>query len=97
MRVEVHIERLVLNGLPPRGADVARMRAALKASLADLLLGLGPEALGRAPSEPTRQVGITLPHDPGPTQVGAGIAGALGAAITGVGAGNPPVPRRCEG
>jgi hypothetical protein len=86
MRVEVHIERLVLSGLPPMGADVARMRAAFEASLAEVLLGLGPEALARAPSEPSRQVGITLPHDPGPAQVGAGIAGALGAAITGVGA-----------
>jgi hypothetical protein len=86
MRVEVHIERLVLQGLPVASADLGRMRAALEASLADLLLGLGPGALARAPSEPTRQVGITLPHHPGPAQVGAGVAGAVGAAITGVGA-----------
>ena len=82
MRVEVHIERLVLQGLPLRGGDLARVRAALEASLADMLVSLGPEALARAWSEPARQVGITLPHDPGPTQVGAGIGGALGAAIT---------------
>jgi hypothetical protein len=86
MRAEVHIERLVLQGLPVVGADLARMRAALEASLADVLLSLGPEALTAASSEPARQVGITLPHDPGPAQVGAGIAGALGAAITGGGA-----------
>jgi hypothetical protein len=82
MRVEVHIERLVLQGLPLMGGDLARVQAALEASLADVLVGLGPEALVRASSEPARRVGITLPQDPGPTQVGAGIGGALGAAIT---------------
>jgi hypothetical protein len=41
MRIEVHIERLVLDGLPVSSADGPRVRAAVESELARLLVAGG--------------------------------------------------------
>jgi hypothetical protein len=41
MRIEVHIERLVLDGLPVTTADGPRVRAAVESELARLFAGSG--------------------------------------------------------
>ncbi|GAA0984524.1 hypothetical protein GCM10009555_058420 [Acrocarpospora macrocephala] len=89
MRIELHIEHLVLDGVAP--ADTASFRRALEAELTRVLAEAGAEALsgpdlGRLGSEPAgRAPRVELPLAPGATadQVGTGVADALGRAVLG--------------
>jgi hypothetical protein len=90
MRIELHIERLVVEGLPlagGRAAAAAGLRGAVEAELTRALLGADETAFV-ASAEASRRAGIVrasivLPPDPGPNDVGTAIAGALGGAIVG--------------
>jgi hypothetical protein len=83
MRIELHIERLVLDGLPATDAEGARLRAAVEGELARLLAtgGLARElaAGGAVPHLPAPQIGIG-PGDR-PDALGRAVARSLHAGI----------------
>jgi hypothetical protein len=79
MKLDVRIERLVLNGVAVGAADHPLLRAAIEAELARLLAtgGLAPELLagGGVAWLPAGTVAVEGQPDPG--QLGARIAGAV--------------------
>lgn len=80
MRVTLHIERLVLDGLPVDGAGRAQLRAAVEAELVRRLQLVAPAA-GRA-VDAVRPRGIDVADQPGPgvlgTRIGAAVAEGIG-------------------
>ena len=82
MRIELHIERLVVEGLPLADGDASRLREAVEAELTRALLGADPTAFA-ASAEAGRRTSVSLPRDPRPRDVGTGIGAALGRAIIG--------------
>ena len=80
MNIHLHIERIVLDSVPPGAGQQARLQAAIASELARLLVagGLAPELL----------VGTALAHVAGTapqgteigTSVAAGIYGGIGTA-----------------
>jgi hypothetical protein len=85
MRIDVHIERLVLDGLPVTSADGPRVRAAVEAELARLLAagGLGRElvagaAMARAPAPQ-----ISIGQGERPDAIGRAVARSVHAGIEG--------------
>lgn len=89
MNLTVHIEQLILDGLPVTSHDAPLVCAAVEVELTRLFAEQG--------ISPSRHVGATLPHvrtgsisvvpDMRPAQLGNAIAGALHSTIR-----NAPVP-----
>jgi hypothetical protein len=83
MNIHLHIERLVLAGLPLSAADGPRVRAALEVELSRLLaqgrLLPSLDAGGAIPSLSAGAVGFGTER--GPNEFGREIAGALSASI----------------
>jgi hypothetical protein len=79
MNVEVHIERLVLNGVAVAAAEQPALQAAVEAELGRRLAaeGLAPRLL--AGGEVQRLPGgtVVMEDQPAPDQLGARIAGAI--------------------
>jgi hypothetical protein len=77
--IRVHIERLVLDGLPFDHRQGAQVRAAVERHLARRLTeGAGAASLGGSRALAALDAGsIEVPATPDPTAVGAGIAGAV--------------------
>lgn len=77
MSIHVHIERLILDGLPVRGGEGTAVRAALEAELARLLGegGLADQSAGAVPFLPAGAIELT--GEAGPSHLGRQIAGAI--------------------
>jgi hypothetical protein len=88
MNINLHIERLILDGLPLTGNQGALLQAAVEAELARLLTesGLAPnlQAGGAFPS--LRASGMQVQAQSTPAQIGAQIAqavyGGIGSHVT---------------
>ncbi|CAM2169949.1 conserved hypothetical protein [Paraburkholderia sacchari] len=94
MKIRVHIDRLVLDGVPlpsaSRAAETARLRAAVESELAQLLAlsGLGPELaagrrLARIDAPPLHAAGDRSATGHG---MGQAIAHSVHGALAGAGA-----------
>lgn len=79
MNISLHIERLVLEGVPLGEGDARRVQAAVTAELARLIAGggVGGEWPSRGALEYARGSDIRLAAGEGPDVVGRRIAGAL--------------------
>lgn len=84
MRINLHIERLVLDGLPEMGRP-AHVQAAVQAELARLLTagGLKSDLLAGGATPSIGAPAIQLTHDTNANQFGAALAGAV---YSGIGA-----------
>ena len=78
MKVNLHIERLVLEGLPITNAQGPAVQVALEAELSRLLaqraLGPGLSAGGAVPSVPAGNIGL---NGGSPAQIGKQIASSV--------------------
>jgi hypothetical protein len=85
MRVRVHIERLILDGLPLGGLDGPRLQAALSEELTRLIGAQGISAElrngGAYPSLPTEA--LFLARDENPRRLGTRVAKAVFSRIGG--------------
>ncbi|MBK5248035.1 MAG: hypothetical protein JJE50_01175 [Actinomycetales bacterium] len=82
MRIEVHIERLVVEGMPLRRGDAAALREAFELELTGRLAGADASAF--VPSaEPGRRLSASVGPGGGPRDVGRSVASALGQALRG--------------
>ena len=85
MKVRLHIDRLVLDGVAVRAGDRARLQAAVEAELTRLVQagGIAPELAhgGALPSVAAPQ--ITLAQKATPAQIGTSIAGAVYGSVGG--------------
>ena len=79
MNINVHIERLVLDGLPVTSSQGSLVQAAVEAELARLLTaeGLSADCLAGGAMPSLRAGGIHLMKDSNPTQLGQQIARAV--------------------
>ena len=79
MNINLHIERLVLEGIPLAGDDVRRVQAAIEAELTKLVAGSGDGGAGLAGRdvEYVRGSDIRMAADEDPGVGGQNIAGAL--------------------
>jgi hypothetical protein len=94
MKIELHIERLVLEGLSLGPGDAARVQAAVEAALTGWLAGLGPDALRGGALDRLDAPGIALTAGARPEEIGGGVGRAVGEAIApGSGATMPPQGR----
>jgi hypothetical protein len=90
MNLSLHIERLVLHGLPLSSADSVLLQAAVEAELA-LLLGK-PLTLPATPGAEARLTGTAIslrPETPVP-ELGKRIANSIFASLCPAGVGNQP-------
>lgn len=78
MRIELTIERLVLDGVPPHEADL--VRRSLEASLTRALGSLDPAAL-RSTSLVSARVVLPPPRSPHPAALGDRLGTTLAGAI----------------
>ena len=62
MRIELHIERLVVEGLGLTSTDRGALGAAVEAELAAALAGAGHSSLAPA-ADAARRTSVALPHD----------------------------------
>jgi hypothetical protein len=78
VKIDVAIERLVVEGIPVTAADRARLTESVELELGELLgaRGVGPELLG-AGSVPRLDGGTVDVARSDPGQLGRGIAGAV--------------------
>jgi hypothetical protein len=85
MRIEVHIERLVLEGLPVTTAEGPRVRAALEGELARLLAGSGVsrELAGGGAMPRVDAPRIRLGSRERPVSIGRAVAWSIHARIGG--------------
>jgi hypothetical protein len=83
MRVHVHIERLILDGLPLGSHDGPRLQAALSEELTRLIGGHGISGeLRKGGAYPNlRTESVLLPKDANPRRLGTGVAKAVFSAI----------------
>lgn len=78
MKINVHIERIVLDGLPGGAADRKRVTAALAGELARMLRGgLSDEIAAGGAFERIRGGTLTLGRGAAPVSLAAGIARAV--------------------
>lgn len=79
MNINLHIERLILDGLPIESRHHAQVQAAVEAELARLLTdgGLHSELLSGGALQSLRAGAIRVTNETGATQLGAQIAGAV--------------------
>ena len=84
MNIKVHIERLVLDGLPISRHDGPAVQAAVEAELTRLLATgeLSPELRAGGALASVRANSINVTKESSPTAVGQQIGGALGSALT---------------
>jgi hypothetical protein len=90
MTIDIHIERLVLDGVSLTPADRARLRASVQAQLAERLSAQGIDldtlqACDRAAS--LRAPGVQVAADPTPATWGSSIADAVYGALARPGVG----------
>lgn len=94
MRIEVHIERLVLDGLPVSTADGPRVRAAVESELARLLAqgSVSRELIsgGAVPRVDAPRISIG-PHEL-PDAIGRAVARSVHAGIGGTAIRTPGAP-----
>jgi hypothetical protein len=79
MNLTVHIEQLILDGLPVTSHDASLVRAAVEAELTRLFAeqGIAPN-WQRGTALPQLQGGsVHIPHDANPPAIGRKIAGAV--------------------
>ncbi len=83
MKIEVHIERLVLEGLPVTAAEGPRVRAALAAELGRMLAagGLAPQLRGGGAVPRVAAPHVNLGARERPDTIGRHIARSVHAAI----------------
>lgn len=84
MKIELHIERLILDGLPVTRLQGPQVRAAIEHELARLLAahgGLSVELSGGGAVPRVRAASIQIAQDSQPTQLGRHIARAVHAGI----------------
>ena len=75
MNIRLHIERLVLDGLPMTAAQAPRVKAALEAELGRLLSGgISHELASGAALPSVSAAAVQLPRGVSPTQLGRQIA-----------------------
>ena len=77
MRIELHIERVVLRGLPNGAAHPDHLRAALEASLARSLANVEPGQL-RPSIDAVRHTRVSLPNQPTSRATGTVLGSAIG-------------------
>lgn len=79
MNIHVHIERLILEGLPVEQRQTPQVQAVVEAELARLLAGGGLAPAWQSGGATPRVVAgdIQLPGQQNPTHVGRQIAGAV--------------------
>jgi hypothetical protein len=84
MNVNLHIERLILDGLPVGSSQGTTVRAAVEAELSRLLVvhdaGPGRFPVGAVPSVSPGE--IQLSQGNGPVELGQKIAGAVYGSVT---------------
>jgi hypothetical protein len=81
MRIAIYIDRLVLEGLPLKGTEGARVAAALKAELGRLAGAQGPalDGVGAVPTIAAPPISIASTQHP--TAIGHAIARSLHAGM----------------
>ncbi|MGH8905000.1 MAG: hypothetical protein ACRD0K_00390 [Egibacteraceae bacterium] len=79
MNIHVHIERVVLDGLPLAAAQANAVRATLETELGHLLAadGLAPGLLSGASVAHLRTADLRLDSRPDPAGIGTQIAGVV--------------------
>ncbi len=79
MNIDVHIERLILDGVPVAHSQRPLLQAAVEDELARLLVadGLGPELLSSGALPAVRPGGMQLTNDGNPIRLGQQIAQAV--------------------
>lgn len=84
MKINLHIDRLVLEGLPVTGAQDTAVQSAIQAELGHLLAthGLGSGKPTAQTSPYARGEAIQLTRDAGPRQVGTQIAKSVHGSLT---------------
>jgi hypothetical protein len=85
MKIQVHIERLILDGLPMEKRHGPLVRAAVEKELTRLLTvhGLGHEWQSGGAVPKVRASGIQLSNETQPTRLGQQIAGSVYSGIGG--------------
>jgi hypothetical protein len=84
VNIELHIERLILDGLAIRANRRGEVQAAIEAELTRLLStgGLSPNLLlgGTMPSVPATSIQLAPPYEPGDLgrYIAGGVHGAIG-------------------
>lgn len=93
MSITLHIERLILDGLPISSHDAPLVRAAVEAELTRLFAdrGIVPSPRTSTTVPHARAGSINLAHDPPPARLGQEIAGAVYKSI-----GSADVPARAD-
>jgi hypothetical protein len=81
MRIELHIDRVVLRGLPQGAAHPDQLRAALEASLTRALGNAEPRQL-RSTVEAVRHTSVSLPSEPTSRATGTVLGTAVGKTLT---------------
>ena len=77
MNITVHIERLILDGLPAHATDGSVIRAVVEKELARLLATQGPSpSISGSVPHPSRDI-IQLANESQPTHLGRRIAQAI--------------------
>lgn len=79
MNINLHIERLVLNGIPIGPGQSPLLQAAVEAELTRLLVNGGLSGALRSGGTfyNVRTAGVQMAHDGGPARLGEQIAGAV--------------------
>lgn len=79
MNINLHIERLILDGIPLGPGQSTLLQAAVEAELTRLLAsgGLGDALQAGGAYYSVRTAGIQLPNDGNATRLGEQIAGAV--------------------
>ena len=84
MNINLHIERLVLDGLPLSQRDGPAVQAAVEAELTRLLTegGLSPDLLSGGALASVKANSINVEKESSPASLGQQIAGSLGNALS---------------
>ncbi|HKD09605.1 MAG TPA: hypothetical protein VKB79_27110 [Bryobacteraceae bacterium] len=82
MKIHLHIDRIVVGGLPFAAADAARFRGALERELAALFAQPAPRANWRAMNVAHADAApVRLTRNPGADSMGREVARSIGGAI----------------
>ena len=83
MNINLHIERLILDGLPISRRDGSAVQAAVEAELTRLLSegGLSPDLLSGAALPSIKANAINVEKESSPAALGQQIASSLGSAL----------------
>ncbi len=94
MKIALHIERLVLDGLPLRAGQAGALQAALEAELARLLAEPGMTGVHGGAAAELAVAPVRLAADGGPHRWGRQIAGSLHGGLIAPAAASAPNPVR---